>query len=247
MKHLVETKDGIWVYSNDRMSIRAIPLMFRVMDVGIFDLDDCDVKSVAKEMAYVHAKSIRAFNPRFICWALETAWKLVKEGKHAESETWKKYVGLFLRDERNVKRELEYLTKRGVIEKLVFPGVKAFYSALPKLMEKIYFTRNIQPIAKLFADYLGLGSIHSEVSDKAKEMERFLKNHPYDAPRILVKEDDEEAGRAMLDVLAFFKRKRKVSDYTGILVTNSPDIENDKFDLITSENHLGLARLIISP
>ena len=208
-------------------------------DVCISDLDDTDTVSSAKKIAWDSLKSSKIFNSKFWSWCLTTGWGFLKNGKSIESEAWRKYVKLFLRDPKQIQRAIKLISRR--IERLLYPGVQELYSLLPERMYKLYLTRNILPIGRLFAKFLNFDQVIAEVFDKAEVTAQFVEANPQ-FKGYFVKGDSQE-DEAILEVLEFYKRKGKIENVVSCYITNSHKI-NPKFDFSIGGNYLHLVEIL---
>jgi len=246
MKFAVESNNGIWVKVQEEIKIPDLRKKILEAQVCISDLDDTDARSPAKEIGiYRNLFRKRMFNPRFFLWALNGLVKYVKKRKNVESECWKEYIELFLRDQNelaNVKKSFD----KYEIKRLVYQGVKEFYSLLPNTY-KVYFSRNIIEIVNIFGTYLGFNELHAEVHDKEMEtvlfVEKDLKSRnkkPF--TKYLVRGDSiEEEG--ILEALDFYKRKGRI-EYVVSCFRTTREKENPKFSVNVGNTDMGLVSLL---
>ncbi|MCD4666181.1 hypothetical protein K8R47_00010 [archaeon] len=252
MKYNIEPHNGIWVATRDDLEDNELNNQLIRCDVCISDLDQTDAKSPAKQIAWekfftlkTHYQIIKKFEFEFYKWCLETGYKLIGDGEEAETELWEKYISLFLQDSKECERVSQMFTEE-FIQKLLYPGIKEFYSELPD-MSKFYITRNIREVTKIFADYLGFidtMNVHGE-SDKKTRTERFLTEHPQ-FKRYLVKGDREE-DKEILKVLRHYRDNVKSSPIEYVLgchISDAPEKGDPYFNIQMGRNYLGLVEIL---
>lgn len=252
MRFIRKPERGAWVAVRDDlvlgMTEEEIKIILRnkFLDVQVWfaDLDDSDARSPGKKLVKkaVGAKG-RWLNPHYLCWVMGTAKALAEHGKRAESECWADYVNQFLRNEDVLTRIKELFTPKEVKGSL-YPGVEEFYSLLPA--DKFYVTKNIEEVARAYANVLGFAGFFSEVEDKSRLVENFI----LDRPGILrygVSGDSLE-DEQMVDVLNFYYRKRKIDQPTTLYRADKPTREkmNPRFQVQIGKDRSGLVELLKS-
>ncbi|MBI2672127.1 hypothetical protein HYX16_04295 [Candidatus Woesearchaeota archaeon] len=245
MKFIVASDNGIWVKAQDQVEIPGLRKQMLEADVCISDLDDTDAKSPAKEIGiYNNLLSRRIFNPRYIFWGLKGLIKYIKLEKNAESECWKEYIKLFLRDPKELSKIKSGI--EGKIRKLAIPGVKELYGLLPNAY-KVYFSRNIIEVLSAFSAYFGFNEFHAEVFDKQIETQRFVERDleskekkPF--TRYMVRGDSVE-DESVLEVLDFYVKKEKI-EYVVSCFRTTKEKENPRFTINVGSSDIGLVHLL---
>ncbi len=241
MKFLVEpTESGGWVAAQDNLDEILSRELILACDVCFSDLDDTDTPSPAKKIAYDSLKSTMIFDPIFLGWCFIARYKLLREGKQAESEVWKYYMELFLRDSKKREKIRKRFTEENIPD-LLYPGVQEFYEML-EVAKKFYITRNIIEVVKPFADFLGFDNVMVEVFDKERVISQIIERYP-EFRRCLVKGDSEE-DEGILDKLDFYKGKGRIEDVVSCYVADSPDNINEKFTFNIGRNYFGLVGIM---
>jgi len=230
-----------WVHpSSDILKLKQAILQ---ADVCLSDLDGTDAESPAKYLAKL-AVGIRGryVNPRYVKWVVGSVGALTIKGRGAESERWKLYVDNFLRNEKTLGLVGEIITP-DFIDNSLFPGVESLYKLI--VGDKFYFTRNIETVAKAYAQALGFNGTFSEVFDKPTTAERFVAANPQ-YKTYLIRGDSEEDQEMLLALRRQVKiRSSPVELVTGIYVCKRGEDINLLFDINTSRNQNGLVNLLI--
>lgn len=240
MKFLIEPGETGWVAAREGLNRVELAAQIQSCDICVSDLDETDAESPAKEIAR-KAIGTSYLRPAYWRWCWGTARALARDGKKAETERWKRYVELFLRKGKRIKKAAEYFDEER-IRGALYPGVEEFYGKLGH-QYKVYLTRNIREVGKKFGGVLGFDEVQGEVLDKAKALEEFVKGHPFDW--YLVKGDSEE-DEEMLEVLKSFLRRKKIRGYFGCYVAEEPKEEkmNARFGVNIGRDYRGLVEIL---
>ena len=192
-------------------------------DCLITDLDGT-IADPAKQIAiYDNIFNGRIFNPAFALWIAKTGISYIKNKKAAESESWKEYVRIFLRNIEELHK-IEERFSNGKVDSLLYSRVREFYKLLPKEMFKFLVTRNILEVGNAFAKGLNISIVAEEIFKKARETEQVITQSP-NLRRYLVFDDYAHDFEAVLDVLQFYRdradKSKRIESYSGIFVTDS--------------------------
>lgn len=239
MKYLVEPKNGIWVavgdYFSGRDAVEELRNRTRAVQTWFFDLDDNHADSPAKNIAK-QAIGTSHFSPSYVRWCVDTAWKLARNGKAAESETWRNYVNTFLRSEEALEEVRKRFTPESV-RKSLYSGVENL-CRLVSGAERFYVTRNIAEVAGAYASALGFNGFFPESDRKERIVEEYAKRNPH-IVRFGVDGDSEEDA-VMVDVLRFYDK-----EVLGFYSIDKPNGEIPlKFDVSVSKDRRGLVGLL---
>jgi len=215
-------------------------------DCLITDLDGT-IADPAKQIAiYDNIFNGRILNPFFIYWAGKTGIKQIITGKEAESDSWKEYIKLFLRNVDELHK-IEEQFSNGKVESLLYLGVKEFYRLLPRNMLKILMTRNILEIGDAFAVELNISIVADEVFKKGREIELIIKQNP-NFKRYVVFDDYEQDFEIVLDVLEFYKNRadksKRIESYSGIFVSDSENKLNRNAIANIGRNYTNLVDIV---
>ena len=151
------TREGIFVGVNEKspLELDKVRELFSRTGVWYMDLDDCLVKSPAKEMAR-RAVGTNHTNLDYLQWCISTAFELMVHGETAESRTWLEYVNNFLKDD--MFEEALYRFAEDYAESSLFPGVEDLV-AFANGTRKVIVTRNVPAIAEVYAQKFGTGFV----------------------------------------------------------------------------------------
>lgn len=143
------------------------------VDAWLFDLDDNLAPSPAKDLI-AKAVGTSVINPKYLWWLACTGIGWLAAGRKIETGRWDIYVDQFLATPQAQAEVRAYLTPE-YAEASLYPGVKKLFELLPG--EKYLVTRNILPVAEVYAEMLGCKGIISRANDKAQAVKEFLKMH----------------------------------------------------------------------
>lgn len=210
-------------------------------DACLSDLDDTDAASPARFVALQNWKSRIVHDHDYRRWIIRTGRQYLFD-RDSESQSWKEYVNLFLRDDNgwnmSACAQIDQLISSDHIMTSVFPGVSEFYNLLPA--QKYYVSRNIPLIVQKYGQQLGFRDTFGEVYDKAQFVERFVHEHtPFQ--HYVVRGNSEE-DKEMFDILQSCVRSLKIKSVVGIFVAGNRN--NPGFEIETSENQTGLTELL---
>src|SRR3989344_793133 len=239
MRYLIEPQNWIWVAVHDNFpredSVQEFEARTKAVQTWFFDLDDNHADSPAKKIAKL-AMGTSHFSPRYLGWCTQTAWKLARKGKAAESETWRDYVKSFLRSEEALEQVRERFTLESARESL-YSGVEDFCGLVAEA-ERFYVTRNIAEVAKAYASALSLNGFFPESDNKEKVVEEYVKRNQHVVRFGIDGDSEEDAG--MIDVLRFYDK-----EVLGFYSMDKPNGEiHPKFDVSVSKDRSGLVRLL---
>ena len=211
----------VWISVNHGLDGLLLKEELNQADALITDLDGTIGDPAKKIAIYDNLFNGRIFNPRFISWFIRTGIKYLKKGKEAETESWKEYINLFLQYQDELK-EIEEKFSHDKISPLLYPGVERFFSLVPRHIHKTLMTKNITEVAIAFVDFLRIEEVIPEAFNKERETIRFLEENK-DLRRCLVFEDYEPDFFAIMGVLDFYKKRKKIEKATGFYVADSKD------------------------
>jgi len=237
----------IYKTRESQVAIRGVEeeLFQRVLhaDACLSDLDDTDAASPAKSIA-LHNWRSRLWNDfGYLCWFVETGWHYLFNGNNAESERWRKYVDLFIKNKggnTEALAQIDRLIDTSHITASLFPGVAEFYDLLPA--KKYYVSRNIPLIVQKYGQHLGFRDTFGEVYDKAQFVEGFVREH-VNFQHYAVRGDSKE-DKEVLDILQSCVRSLRIKSVVGIFVAGNRT--NPGFEIETSRNQTGLVELLKS-
>lgn len=242
MKKATE-EEQLFVAAKEKVITKVTPELIQILreqvrsvQTWFFDLDDNHAPSPAKRIAR-RAMGTSHFSPKYLRWGVTSALKLVGKGKAAESEIWKEYVDLFLRDEKALAEVQRLFTPEYARESL-YPGIEEF-CGLVSNAQRFYVTRNIAEVVSVYASILNFDGFFPEAYNKERVVEEYVQRNP----RIQsygIEGDSEEDG-AMIEVLQFYK-KEVVSFYT------TPDQKfkdaDIRFDYVMAKDRTGLVKFL---
>ncbi len=232
---------NFWVLANG--DFRAEHLHSRIIgsEVLITDLDDSIAQSPARIIAHTHSWRKFPGTPEYWFWVAKYLLKYLGDYPGIESSAWKEYVERFLRTPEERMSAGEYFAP-DFVSKLLYPGVRDFYSILPESMNKSCVTRNVEEVALRFTRPLGMNSVVAEAFYKPAIVELMVKTAPWRKKYLLVGDsvDDEEA----LDVLKSIKKKGFIDFVFSIWVCKSPNDANEEFDISIGRNYSGLVEIL---
>ena len=233
-------------------------------DHCISDLDHTDVNgSPAEDLAKqrIGVSSTSWGNLRYANWAFWTGLEFLSAYHCEDRETamekakeqcFSAYDSAFLRTskvdncrlelKREVQQELTELVNKRDIAKSLFPGVKEFYQALPA--QKMYLSRNLQPIVEAYAGFLGFTGVKSEVKLKRAVLEHLLLHNR--SMKRLIFRIDGVAEDEMINTAKFYQRQ-KWSQVEDVLVLKRSLSLQDDFktaDVLIGSNDYGLVDII---
>lgn len=198
------------------------------------------------------------FLSAYSCIDQETAIETVKEQRFAAYET------AFLREQtassrklpfheqisqgychalkEEVQQEIASLFNRTYVAKSLFLGVREFYQALPA--RKMYLSRNIFPLVKAYADYLGCSDFKAEVKNKANWLEHLILNNP--SWKRMILRIDGVAEDEMINRARFYQRQKWSSVEDVLVIKRSLKMKDDfkKSDVLISTNDFGLVGIM---
>jgi len=240
MKFLYGPEQGTWVATpHADLEARTVARKILSADVCISDLDDTDADSPAKEIAF-KALGTSYLSPRYLGWLAATAFQYLGHGKAAESAAWRDYIDTFLHNNPQGLREVvDHFTPERV-EATLHPGVKELYGHLAAT--RVYFTRNIPPVAKLFEQAAGVSCHAAEVFHKAQAIEKFNHNFPH-FQRYFVKGDSTE-DQEMVEVLQFLVKMNRIE---SVVSCRRLDLATDitgPWDIGVPKDYRGLVALL---
>lgn len=243
MRYIIKPHRGIFVAITDAFVngtsidevVDKLRRRTRAVQTWFFDLDDNHADSPAKNIAR-KAMGTSHFSPHYLGWCAQTAWKLAREGKAAESEVWKEYVNRFLRNEKALAKIKSIWTPESARQSL-YPGVEDFVQLISSA-KRLYVTRNISEVAEAYTRALGLDGFFPETDHKEKIVENYVQRNP-GVERFGVDGDSEEDA-AMIDVLKFYRK-----EVLGLYSMDKPNGRvHPAFDVSVSKDRTGLVRLI---
>ena len=220
----------------DEDDILKLRQRVRSVQTWFFDLDNNHAPSPAKTIAK-RAIGTSHFSPKYLQWCASTALKLAQKGKAAESEAWKEYVNLFLRNDE-ARAEVEQLFTPEYALQSLYPGVEKVCGLISGA-QRFYVTRNIAEVVSAYASALKFNGFYPEADDKGKLVEIYVKKNPQ--IQVYGVEGDSEEDIAMIDVLEFYKK-----DVVSFYSTNCPKGEGieTRFDYSIDKDRTGLVRLL---
>lgn len=246
MKYIIEpSHDGVWVAIKSELKREDLVERLLSSDIMVSDLDGTDAPSPAKEIAYTSLKRPKYLSdPRFWLWCISTEYKLIKNGKNAESETWATFVEKFLRNPKELEKLKQKYTPEFVASKF-YQGVIDFYRLMSPNMIKIYLTRNIKEVAEAYKQSASFDEVMAEQFDKENSIKRI--SHRYPERRRFVVKGDSPEDEQMLKVLIHGKQRGKFNQVTSIYVADSANHLNPNFDINIGRNYKGLVELLQTP
>lgn len=215
--------------------IQILREQVRSVQTWFFDLDDNHAPSPAKKIAR-SAIGTSHFSPKYLRWGVTSALKLAGKGKSAESEIWKEYVNLFLRDEKALAEVQELFTPE-YARRSLYPGVEELCGLISN-SQRFYVTRNIEQVVSAYASALHFDGFFPEADDKEKAVEDYVRKNP-GIQRYGIEGDSEEDA-AMIEVLQFYK-KEVVSFYS----VDYPTFKEDRrFEYIIPKDRRELVQIL---
>lgn len=242
MEFVIEPKNGIWVAVKPGVKLPEYLDRIKNADVLAADIDDTIAPSPAKRIAFSKLKDIRFLaSPKFMMWGFNTCLDLAVKGKAAESDAWKDFIELFLRDpaeQDKIRRQYTPEFARSTF----YPGVADFYARLPRYMKKFFVTRNIREVGEAYLEAAGFNELLPEQFDKRGSLDMILLMQP-EARRFLVQGDSEE-DQEFLERLELKKKIGRLHQVTSIYVSGSPYSLNPAFDINIGRDYTGLVKLL---
>jgi len=236
------SNDEVWVAIKPQLKKEDLVKRILSSDIMVSDLDDTDTQSPSKEIAYASLKRPKYLSdPRFWLWCISTEYKLIKNGKNAESETWATFIEKFLRNPKELEKLKQKYTPEFVASKF-YQGAMDFYGLMPLNMIKIYLTRNIKEVAESYKQSASFDEVMAEQFDKENSIKRISQKYP-ERRKFIVKGDSPE-DEQMLKVLIHEKQRGKLDQVTSIYVADSQNHINPNFDVNIGRNYKGLVELL---
>jgi hypothetical protein len=196
-------------------------------DCCVSDFDYTDVVSPAYTIILSRLLRGGVFNKEMILWGincvLENAWKY----DYIKEKYWTHFNDTFLNDDINKKRAESIIENRK--RKLIFPGIKDFYSNFFRDKDTAYITRCPEYLVKPISDELSIKQVYSSAMNKCTCMENFLlanKKHK----RYFLK-GDSEVDDQMLFVLNASKQNGKIEDFVSCHIAKNSKSIDDKYDI----------------
>jgi len=215
--------------------IKSLQEQVRNVQTWFFDLDDNHAPSPAKQIAR-SAMGTSHFSSKYLHWGVASALKLAVKGKAAESEIWKEYVDLFLRDEKALA-DIQRLFTPENARRSLYPGVEEFCGLISD-SQRFYVTRNITEVVGAYASALHFNGFFPEAYDKERTVEGYLRKHP-EIQRYGVEGDSEEDA-AMIEVLQFYKK-----DVVSFYSVDYPTFKEDRrFQYIVPKDKRELVQIL---
>lgn len=242
MKKATE-EEQLFVAVKEKVVTEVTPELIQVLrekvksvQTWFFDLDDNHAPSPAKKIAR-NAMGTSHFSPTYLRWGVTSALKLAGKGKAAESEIWKEYVDLFLRDEKALAEVQELFTLE-YARRSLYPGVEEFCGLISD-SQRFYVTRNIAEVVGAYASALHFNGFFPEAYDKEKPVEGYLRKHP-EIQRYGVEGDSEEDA-AMIEVLQFYQK-----DVVSFYSVDYPTFKEDRrFQYIIPKDRRELVQILL--
>ena len=235
--------DGLFVtitdntihHPNPESELRTLRQRIKGVQTWFFDLDDNHAPSPAKLIAR-RAIGTSHFSPKYLQWCAGTALQLTKKGKAAESEIWKEYVDLFLRNEEALAEVQELFTPE-YARKSLYPGVEEFCGLISN-SQRFYVTRNIEQGVSAYASILNFDGFFPEADDKERVVEDYVQKHQ-GIQRYGIEGDSEEDA-VMIEVLQFYKK-----DVVSFYSVDYPTFKEDRrFEYIIPKNRGELVQIL---
>ena len=242
MEFLIEpVGNGSWVAIKPE-SEAGLTEKIMSSDILISDIDGTDARSPAIDIV-LRALTRRDYlsQHEFLAWVATTAYKLLRKGKDAYTETWLDFVEKFLRN----PEELEKIKKKYTPEFIAstfYPGVLEFYRLLAKNIIKVYSTRNIKEIVDAYKEAAKFHEALPEQFDKVRALEDICNRYP-NLRRLIIKED-YRGGEGVLEFLNYMARKGAIDYFVSIYVASSPKDINPKSDITIGRDYTGLVNLL---
>lgn len=211
------------------------------IQVWFSDLDESDVPSQARRIAFDRFLSRFCRDEIYRNWVLRSAQRCLKETSPSYGEVWHEYITTFLRDRDELIRLREYYTPE-MVRRTLFPGVKDFYTQIIPHAEKYYVTRNIHLVANFFATELGFPQhVFSEVQQKGQHLQNFIESHSFTSYGCSGDSDDDEE---MHDILKFYQGKGRIGYSRTLFIAENKHAPHPKFDMNCSRDRRGLVELL---
>jgi hypothetical protein len=242
MEYIIKPEYKVWVAVKPEIRESFCSQILN-SDILISDLDNTEGPSPAKKIAEDALKDPSYFlSINFLKWFFESGIKWVKEGKKSESESWKKFIELFLKDKNNLKKVKEKITPF-YASVTSYKGLKEFYGLLNAT--KLYLTRNIKEITEAYEKAFDFEDSFVEQFEKEKTIKQILSQYP-NKKRLIIKSDlDEvEVNEAVFDYLKFKTRKKSLEYFISIVVSKFPDNKDNSFHIKISRDYTGLVNLL---
>ncbi len=238
MKFLIEPQNGLFLGTQDTTQsaesiIDNLRERFYSTEAWFLDLDDNHAKSPAKMIAK-RALGTSRFNPSYLNWCLQTAVALATRGKASESESWRDYVEKFLRNPESIEEVRKVITPE-LAKNSFYPGVLDLCGMLTG--RKIYVSRNIEPIIRVYAGVANIDDCIAECSDKSFPVSEYLTRNLH-LNNVGIEGDSEEDIKM---IEAARSRDRKV---ISICSMDSPEKPVEGFDFYVSKDRRGLVELL---
>ncbi|MBI4141217.1 hypothetical protein HY485_05265 [Candidatus Woesearchaeota archaeon] len=233
-----------WIAIADDADESGLVKRIKQADIILSDLDQTDAFP-AKELVLNFVMDGRnLFNRHLWHWFGTVGYLLYVEGKRAFNDATLSFTNSFIKTPRELTR-IKKKYQQSYVTTTFYPGVLDFYKALPQAL-KIYVTRNIEEIAKPYAEAANFNYALQEQYDKKNAVDIVRKQFP-ERKRFIIRGDsssEEIMATRCRELLIEEDLTKRIDDTLYINVAGSYRAQNPRADINVSINQTALAEWV---